>query len=159
MGNQQKYCKYNSKPSTLTQTQWKTRPQTPLIIQSQSGKMSCRLISWSLETARFGVKWLYQNEIWHAPRQECEAPVTFPSGQTTLHWNEKGRQEDSPDIHWRRWRQASTSPVNIKAVNLTTFLFLNHISRVSCQKDPYLPCLYRGYPAKRALPAMLTHGG
>ena len=36
----------------------------------------------------------------------------------------KGRQDDSPDIHWRRWRQASTSPVNTKAVNLTTFPFL-----------------------------------
>ena len=36
----------------------------------------------------------------------------------------KGRQDDSPDIHWRHWRQASTSPVNIKAVNLTTFSFL-----------------------------------
>ena len=36
----------------------------------------------------------------------------------------KGRQDDSPDIHWRRWRQASTSPVNIKAVTLTTFPYL-----------------------------------
>ena len=36
----------------------------------------------------------------------------------------KCRQVDSLDIHWRRWRQASTSPVNIKAVNLTTFPFL-----------------------------------
>ena len=35
----------------------------------------------------------------------------------------KGHQDDSPDIPWRRWRQASTSPVNIKAVNLTTFSF------------------------------------
>ena len=36
----------------------------------------------------------------------------------------KGRQGDSPDIHWRRWRQASMSPVNTKTVTLTTFPFL-----------------------------------
>ena len=45
-----------------------------------------------------------------------------------LHWmptqKRKGSQDDSLDIHWRRWRQASTSPVNTKAVNLTTFPFL-----------------------------------
>ena len=47
--------------------------------------------------------------------------------QTAIHLytlKPKGRQDDSPDIHWRRWRQASTSPVNIKAVTLTTFPFL-----------------------------------
>ena len=37
---------------------------------------------------------------------------------------QKGRHGDSLDIHWRRWRQSSTSLVNTKAVNLTTFLFL-----------------------------------
>ena len=35
----------------------------------------------------------------------------------------KSRQDDSLDSHWRRWRQASTSPVNIKAIILTTFPF------------------------------------
>ena len=35
----------------------------------------------------------------------------------------KGRQIDSFDVHWRRWSLSSTSPVNIKAVNLTTFSF------------------------------------
>ena len=40
----------------------------------------------------------------------------------TLKW--KGSQGDSPDIHWRRWRQASVSPVNTKAVTLMTFAFL-----------------------------------
>ena len=36
----------------------------------------------------------------------------------------KGRQGDNPGIHWRRWIHASTSPVNIRAVTMTTFAFL-----------------------------------
>ena len=36
----------------------------------------------------------------------------------------KGRQGDNTDIHKRRSRQASTAPVNTKAVTLTTFAFL-----------------------------------
>ena len=51
--------------------------------------------------------------------------------QNDLHTLKSKRpQEDSLDILWRRWRQASTSPVNIKAVTLMTFLFL---------------CIYRHY--------------
>ena len=37
---------------------------------------------------------------------------------------QKGHQGDSPDIHWRCWRQASTSPVNTRAVTLMTLPFL-----------------------------------
>ena len=36
----------------------------------------------------------------------------------------KGHHNDCPDRHWRRWRQASTSPVTTKVVTLTTFPFL-----------------------------------
>ena len=43
------------------------------------------------------------------------------SNHHTLKW--KGRQCDSPGIHWRRWRQASTSPVNTRVVILTTIPF------------------------------------
>ena len=55
---------------------------------------------------------------WEIMAVKPEDPIKVP----TL--KRKGRQVDSLDIHWRRWRQASTSPVNTKAVNLTTFLFL-----------------------------------
>ena len=43
----------------------------------------------------------------------------------------KGRQGDSSGIHRRRWRQASTSPANTKAVTLTTFPFLCCVSLLS----------------------------
>ena len=33
----------------------------------------------------------------------------------------KGRQHDTPGIHWRHWSQASTSPVNTRAVTLATY--------------------------------------
>ena len=36
----------------------------------------------------------------------------------------KGHQDDCPGHHWRRWRQASTSPVMTGAVTLSTFTFL-----------------------------------
>ena len=36
----------------------------------------------------------------------------------------KGRQGDSPGVHWEHWKHASTSQVNTKAVTLTTFPFL-----------------------------------
>ena len=36
----------------------------------------------------------------------------------------KRHQGDSPGVHWGRWRQASTAPVNARAVNLTTFPFM-----------------------------------
>ena len=36
---------------------------------------------------------------------------------------QKGHQDDCPAHHWRRWRQASTSPVMTRAVTLTTFPF------------------------------------
>ena len=39
----------------------------------------------------------------------------------TLRW--KALQGDIPGIHWRRWRQASMSPLNTKAVTLMTFPF------------------------------------
>ena len=75
---------------------------------------------------------------WHPPYHPCRITATLlkieymktagtPSSKEWL-WFEalkrKGRQGDSPDIHWRRWRQASTSPVNTKTVTLTTFPFL-----------------------------------
>ena len=41
---------------------------------------------------------------------------------STQKW--KGHQGDSPNIHWRRWRQASMFPMNTKVVTLTTFPFL-----------------------------------
>ena len=44
----------------------------------------------------------------------------------------RGRQFDSFDIHWRRWSLSSTSPVNIKAVILTTFLFQYALISVAC---------------------------
>ena len=44
------------------------------------------------------------------------------STESTQKW--KGCQGDNPDIHWRRWRQSSTCPVNTKAANLPAFLFL-----------------------------------
>ena len=51
----------------------------------------------------------------------------------------KDRQDDIPGIHWRRWRQASSSPVNTKVVDLTTFQFLcDNISVNKCQ-CVYLP--------------------
>ena len=37
---------------------------------------------------------------------------------------QKCHHDDSPDSHWRRYRQTSTSPANTKAVNLMTFPFL-----------------------------------
>ena len=51
----------------------------------------------------------------------------------------KGRQSDSPGIHWRRWRQASTSPVNNSAVTLMTFSvsvvgWLLHIRMTLCNE-------------------------
>ena len=43
--------------------------------------------------------------------------------RSTISLKRKGRQVDSSGIHWRRWRQASTSPVNARAVILTIFPF------------------------------------
>ena len=40
----------------------------------------------------------------------------------------KGRQDDSPDIHWRHWRQASTSPVNTRAATWQPFRFCTLIT-------------------------------
>ena len=36
----------------------------------------------------------------------------------------EGRQDDCPGRHWRRWRQALTSPVTARTVILTAFPFL-----------------------------------
>ena len=41
---------------------------------------------------------------------------------STLKWT--GHQDGIPDIHWRRWRQASMSTANTKAVNLMNFPLL-----------------------------------
>ena len=45
----------------------------------------------------------------------------------SLNW--RGRQCDSPDtcIHWRHWRQTSSSPVNINAVTLPPFPISTHL--------------------------------
>ena len=48
--------------------------------------------------------------------------INYPVAVCTL--KRKGGQDDCPDRHWRHWRQASMSPVKIRAVNLTTFPFL-----------------------------------
>ena len=44
--------------------------------------------------------------------------LSWPPYPETERWH-----GDSPDIHWRRSRQASTSPVNTKAATLMTFMF------------------------------------
>ena len=60
-------------------------------------------------------------------------PVELPS------LKRKGRQGDSPCLHRRRWRQASTSPMNTRAVTLMTFpclcrrTWINQCSTVSSQ--------------------------
>ena len=65
-------------------------------------------------SARFGDKTSY--------RLVNRGPTGWLCTKPTL--KRKGHHDDSLDIHWRCWRQASTSPVNIKAVILTTFPFL-----------------------------------
>ena len=49
----------------------------------------------------------------------------------------KCRQVDDPDVHWRRWRQASTSPANTKVVILTTFPFRHESGWVLWSIYPY----------------------
>ena len=62
----------------------------------------------------------YLNQCW--PRSATPYGVTRPQCvKVTLKW--KGRQVNCPAHHWRHWRQASTSPVTTRAVNLMTFLF------------------------------------
>ena len=48
----------------------------------------------------------------------------FPSHIFMVTLKREGHQNDCPDRHWRRWRQASTSSVTIRAVILMTFPFL-----------------------------------
>ena len=56
----------------------------------------------------------------------------------------KGRQGDCPDRHWRRWRQASTSPVTSRAVSPTAFSFQWMRKAVPCVTSSYTPLISVG---------------
>ena len=40
-------------------------------LDALSSKTACWMILWCLETARFGLYFLYRSEIWQASRQLC----------------------------------------------------------------------------------------
>ena len=64
--------------------------------------------------------------LWHVC---CYASMSYHELVCLFSWlkvhvlKQKRHQGDSPDIHWWHWRQASTSPVNTRAVTLMSFPF------------------------------------
>ena len=82
-----------------------------------SGEVLCNMVCY--------IYWSTRTMTWIRSRWgiSCFKPTLYIMCMALQTQKRKGRQSDSLGIHWRRWSLSSTSPVNTRAVILTTFPF------------------------------------